>query len=567
MRAPSRGLIERRISLLMVVFFALLAIAGIRALWLGTVQSSRLKKAAVSQQVATVEVPARRGTITDRHGVELAVSEPADDIAANPMLIKDPAGVANKIAPLIGVAPKDLLEKLADRKRGFVYLKRLVPASRTRHVEKLKIEGIDLIPSSRRIYPQRFLASQLLGTVGIDGEGLGGLEYAHDKILRGSPGERRIVRDALGQPISLRDQRAMRAGRNVSLTLDAAIQDRTEKVLGEVGQAFTPKGATAIVMDPRTGELLAVANWPRVDANEIGKAPDYARTDRAVQFAYEPGSTFKAFTIAGALQDRLVTPTTQFNLPPVIQVADRTIEEAHPRGAVTLDTAGILAQSSNVGTVTIGQRLGPTEFDRWVRRFGFGRGTGVDLPGEAGGIVPKPAQYSGSSMGNLPIGQGLAVTPLQMATGYAAIANGGMLRPARIVKALDGKPAARPRGRRVVSVAVAASLRQMLEGVLAPGGTASEVAIPGYHLAGKTGTAQKPDPINGGYSQDKYVASFVGFAPARAPQVLVVVMVDEPSGVHLGGSVAAPAVQRILEFALPYLRIAPDDPNAATQGL
>ncbi len=561
------GLIERRISLLMVVFFALLALAGVRSLWLGTVKASKLKQAAVSQQVATVEVPARRGTITDRHGVELAVSEPADDIAANPMLIDDPAGVANRIAPIVGVPAGQLLEKLADRDSGFVYLQRLVPASKSRHVEKLDIEGIDLIPSSRRIYPQKFLASQLLGTVGIDGDGLGGLEYAHDKLLRGRSGERRIVRDALGEAISLRDEREMRAGRNVTLTLDAAIQDRAEKVLGEVGQAFSPKGATAIVMDPRSGELLAVANWPRVDANEIGKAPDYARTDRAVQFAYEPGSTFKAFTVAGALQERLVTPRTPFNLPPVLQVADRVIEEAHPRGAVTLDTSGILAQSSNVGTVMIGQRLGAQRFDRWVRRFGFGRTTGVDLPGEASGIVPTPDEYSGSSIGNLPIGQGLAVTPLQMATAYGAIANGGILRPARIVKALDGKPARRRRGRRIVSAPVAASVRQMLEGVLAAGGTAEEVSIPGYRLAGKTGTAQKPDPVNGGYSDDKYVASFVGFAPARAPQVLVVVMVDEPVGVHLGGAVAAPAVQRIMEFALPYLRIPPDDAAEASQGM
>ena len=560
------GLIERRISLLMAVFFGLLAIGGVRAAWLGTVKSSRLKEAAVSQQVATVEIPARRGTITDRHGVELAVSEPADDVTANPMLIDDPAGVANRIAPILGVPPGELLEKLSDRKRGFVYLERLVPAARSRRVEKLEIEGIDLIPSSRRIYPQKFLASQLLGTVGIDGDGLGGLEYAQNKLLRGRPGQRRIVRDALGEPISLRDQRTMRAGRNVTLTLDAAIQDRAERVLGEVGQAFSPKGATAIVMDPRSGELLAVANWPRVDANETGKAPDYARTDRAVQFAYEPGSTFKPFTVAGALEQRIVTPRTAFTLAPTIQVADRTIEEAHGGGG-TLTTADILARSSNVGTVTIGLRLGSRLFDRWVRRFGFDRPTGVDLPGEGAGIVPRPERYSGSSMGNLPIGQGLAVTPLQMATAYAAIANGGILRRPHIVREVDGKPAPLPRGRRVIHRATSISLRTMLEGVLAAGGTASEVSIPGYRLAGKTGTAQKPDPVNGGYSDTNYVASFVGFAPARAPRVLVVVMVDEPQGAHLGGLVAAPAVQRILEFTLPYLRIAPDDPGAVAQEL
>jgi cell division protein FtsI (penicillin-binding protein 3) len=560
-------MVERRLALLFAAFLALLSFAALRAAYLGTIKAPRLKGAAVSQQIATVDVPARRGTITDRHGVELAVSEPADDVAANPLLIKDPVGVANKLAPLVGVPVQDVMEKLVDRKRGFVYLKRLVPSGRARKVEKLEIEGIDTIPSSRRIYPQKFLASQLLGAVGIDGQGLAGLEYSEDRILRGKSGQRRIVQDALGDPISLRDERRMEAGKAITLTLDSAIQDRTEKVLGEVGQAFSPKGAMALVMDPRTGELLAVANWPRVDANELGAAPDYARMDRAVQSAYEPGSTFKPFTVAGALQERLVTPKTAFNLPPVIQVADRTIEEAHPRGAVSLDVSAILAQSSNVGTVMIGQRLGPQRFDRWVRRFGFGRQTRVDLPGEGTGIVPGWREYSGSSIGNLPIGQGLAVTPLQMATAYAAIANGGILRPPRIVKAVDGEPTEVTRGRRVIAPPVAASVRTMLEGVLAPGGTASEVSIPGYHLAGKTGTAQKPDPKTGGYSDTKFVASFMGFAPARDPRVLVAVMVDEPQGEYYGGVVAAPAVQRIMEFALPYLRIAPDEPNAAHGGL
>jgi cell division protein FtsI (penicillin-binding protein 3) len=559
--------VERRLALLFAAFLALLSFAGLRAAYLGTIKAPKLKGAAVSQQIATVDVPARRGTITDRHGVELAVSEPADDVAANPLLIKDPVGVANKVAPLIGVPVQDVMEKLVDRKRGFVYLKRLVPSGRARKVEKLEIEGIDTIPSSRRIYPQKFLASQLLGAVGIDGQGLAGLEYSEDRTLRGKSGQRRIVQDALGDPISLRDERRMEAGKAIELTLDSAIQDRTEKVLGEVGQAFSPKGAMALVMDPRNGELLAVANWPRVDANELGAAPDYARMDRAVQSAYEPGSTFKPFTVAGALQERLVNPKTPFNLPPVIQVADRTIEEAHPRGAVTLDVSAILAQSSNVGTVMIGQRLGPERFDRWVRRFGFGRQTRVDLPGEGTGIVPGWREYSGSSIGNLPIGQGLAVTPLQMATGYAAIANGGIMRPPRIVKAVDGEPTKVPRGRRVIAPHVAANVRTMLEGVLAPGGTASEVSIPGYHLAGKTGTAQKPDPETGGYSDTKFVASFMGFAPARDPQVLVAVMVDEPQGEYYGGVVAAPPVQRIMEFALPYLRIAPDEPTAANGGL
>jgi cell division protein FtsI/penicillin-binding protein 2 len=556
-RGPASKLVDRRIALLFAVFAGLLTFAALRAAYLGTIRAPGLKRAAVSQQVAVVDVPARRGTITDRHGVDLAVSEPAVDVAVDPLLIKQPLPVAKQLAAILGQPEQSVLEKVMDRKRGFVYLQRTFPSVRARAIEKLKIEGVELIPASRRIYPQRFLASQLLGFVGIDGGGLAGLEYSHNRVLGGHSGKRRIVKDALGQPISLRDENAMRAGHDLRLTLDAAIQDRTEKVLAEVGQKFSPKGAMALAMDPRTGELLAIANWPRVDANDPAGAPDYAKQDRAVQAAYEPGSTFKPFTVAGALEGRLVTPETPFTLPPVIQVADRTIHESHDRGTETLTTAQILAQSSNVGAVTIGIRLGAPAFDRWVRRFGFGRATGSDLPAEGTGIVPKVEQYSGSSMGNLPIGQGLAVTPLQMATAYAAIANGGVLRQAHIVRAVDGKRVKLPRGRRIISAATAASLRIMLEGVLGPTGTASEVSIPGYQLAGKTGTAQKPDPVTGGYSDTKYVASFVGFAPSRNPQLLVAVMVDEPQGEYFGAVVAAPAVQQIMQFALPYLRIPP----------
>jgi cell division protein FtsI (penicillin-binding protein 3) len=324
-----------------------------------------------------------------------------------------------------------------------------------------------------------------------------------------------------------------------------------------VGQTYRPKGATAIVMDPRTSRVLAMANWPRVDANDLGGAPSYARDNRAVSFTYEPGSTFKAITVAGALQQGLVTPNTPFNLPTSLQVADRSLHDAEDRGPERRTVAQILAQSSNIGAALIGLKLGPVRFDQWVHRFGFGRPTGIDLPGEERGIVLRHQQYSGSSMANLPIGQGESVTPMQMATAYAAIANGGTLRPARIVDAIEGNPVHTPAGHRVISPSVASSLRTMLEGVLAEGGTAREAAIPGYALAGKTGTANKVDPVNGGYSSSAYVASFVGFAPARNPRLLVSVVVDEPRGAIYGGSVAAPAFQKIVAFALPYLRIPP----------
>ncbi|HEV2062709.1 MAG TPA: penicillin-binding protein 2 [Solirubrobacteraceae bacterium] len=553
------ALIQKRIGLLFAAFLVLLGLAALRAMWLGTIQAGSLRNAAVTQQDVTVKVPARRGEIVDRRGVELAVTEPAMDVSATPYLIKDPGTVAKRIAPLLGRPEGEILEQLTRRDTGFAYLARAVPSTRAHQVEALKIEGLTFEPATRRIYPRNWLASQVLGTVGTEGKGLSGLEYAHERLLHGSDGERHIIRDALGEAISVRDPKPARPGSRLELALDAAIQDKTEEVLASVGEKFRPRGATAVVMDPRNGEILALANWPRVDANDVGGAPGYARQNRAVAFNYEPGSTFKAFTVAGALEDRKVTPDTMFDLPPQIQVADRTIGESHPRGHATMSTADILAQSSNVGAIIIGKdKLGARRFDQWVRRFGFGKPTGVDLPGEESGQVLDLEKYSGSSMGNLPIGQGISVTPMQMATAYAAIANGGMLRPPRMVRKVDGRPTRVPLGRRVLSEKTALATRIMLKGVFAPGGTASEAKVDGYELAGKTGTANKVDETTGEYSESRYVASFVGFAPAENPQLLVSVMVDEPNGAIYGGEVAAPAFQSIMQFALPYLRIPPE---------
>ncbi|MBJ7520007.1 MAG: penicillin-binding protein 2 [Solirubrobacteraceae bacterium] len=549
---------QRRIGLLFLIFCVLFAFAAGRAAWLGVVQADELKAAAVTQQRAQVDVPAHRGTITDRRGVELAVSQPASDVSATPYLVKDPNGVAEKLAPLIERPQGEILRKLTERGKGFVYLARKVPAARAQKVERLEIEGIDATPTSRREYPRDWLASQVLGTVGADGEGLSGLEYRYEDKLRGRDGQRSVVRDATGEAITIRDPRRALAGSDLQLTLDAGIQNRVEEILGEIGQKYRPKGATAVVMDPHSGDVLALGNWPKVNANDVGGAPPTARQNRATGFVYEPGSTFKPFTVAAALEEREVTEDTMFNLPPQIQVADRTIGESHPRGYVSLTTSGILAQSSNVGTIMIGQRLGAKKFDQWVRRFGFGRPTGIDLPGEEGGIVLPLDKYSGSSMGNLPIGQGESVTPIQLASAYSAIANGGVLRTPRLIDKANGKAVRPTPGKRVISEQTSKEVRDMLKGVVAAGGTASEVEIEGYTLAGKTGTANKVDAETGTYSKSRYIASFAGFAPADNPELLITVMVDEPGGGNIyGGEVAAPAFEDIARFALPYLGIAP----------
>jgi cell division protein FtsI/penicillin-binding protein 2 len=343
----------------------------------------------------------------------------------------------------------------------------------------------------------------------------------------------------------------------VELSLDANLQEKAEAVLQGVGRQYRPKGATAIVTNPQTGEILALANWPQINANDPSAAPGYANQDRAVGYTYEPGSTFKAITVAGALEDGKVTPDTSFNLPPQITLYDRTIKNAEDRGWATMTTSEILAKSDNVGAITIGQRLTGRRFDYYVRKFGFGSPTGTDLPGEERGLVLPYSKYSGSSMGNLPIGQGELVTPMQITQFYGAIANGGILRTPHIVRRVDGRLQAQTAGRRVMSAKTAAALRDMLKGVLKPGGTASLVTIPGYTLAGKTGTANKVDPITKTYSETNYIASFVGFVPADDPKLLISIMVDEPHGAIYGGEVAAPAFGQIASFALRYEKIEP----------
>src|SRR2546421_1545981 len=542
-------LLERRIGLLFGLFLGLLLLAGARALWLVGVRGSDLSGRAAAQQVQELTVRARRGTITDRNGVELAVSEDSATVYANPRQIRDPVGLAHRLAPLTERPYHAMLQDLSDRRRGVGYLAPQIDATRGSAIEQLKIPGIDVTTEPRRRYPHGSLASQLIGAVGTDGYGLAGIERSRERVLHGREGTRRVVSDAIGQPVSIVDVKPSTPGHDIRLTVDSAIQQQVEGVLHGVGQSFHPRGATALVMNPRNGEILALANWPPVDAQRFGESPAYARQNRAVGASYEPGSTLKAITVSGALEERLVTPDTVFSVPPALQVADRTIHDSETHGYESLTVSRILAQSSNIGAAEIGLRLGKDKFDKWVRRFGFGRSTRIDIPGEAAGIVPRPAQYSGASMGNLPIGQGLAVTPVQMAAAYDAIANGGVAhRPYAI--AGDGTP-----GRRVIDAGTAHTVAHMLEGVLGPRGTAPEAKIPGYILAGKTGTAQKADA--GGYSSSKYFSSFIGFAPARNPRLLVAVMVDEPQSAIYGGVVAAPAFQKIASFVLPYMRIPP----------
>jgi cell division protein FtsI (penicillin-binding protein 3) len=544
------ALIDRRIGVLFIAFIALLGIALARATYLGSVRAGTLERAATTQQVSNVVVPAPRGAITDRSGAELAISQSADDVVADPYLIKDPVSASAELSAALGMPRLTVLAKITKRHTGYVLLAHLLPSARAQAIANLHIAGVNLTPEMRRVYPRGSEAAQVVGGVHGDGTGSSGIEYQYNNVLEGTNGLRRIVSDAIGQPISIDDPRPTDPGKTVALTIDSGLQQEVERVLAQVGSTYSPKSATAIAVNPINGSILALANW-RSAAADSTAGPD----DLAIGLNYEPGSTFKAITVAGALQDRLVRPSSTFDVPPVLQVADRQIHDAESHGYETMSVAKILKVSSNIGADLIGMKLGASRFNYWVRRFGFGARTGVDLPGEQSGIVLRLSQYSGSSMANLPFGQGESVTPMQMVAAYDAIANGGILRAPHVVQSVGGKPQPLPPGHRIISPTTASELRDMLRGVFADGGTASGAEIRGYDMAGKTGTANIA--IGGHYSDSAYVASFIGMVPTDHPRLLVAVVVNQPQGSIYGGSVAAPAFQQIVGWAVPYLGLPP----------
>ena len=549
-------LVNRRIRL----FLAALGLAFVglllRATWLQAVRAESLSSLGQTQQRQSVRIPAGRGTLFDRSGLELALGEQATTVYANPMQITNPRRAALAVERTLGLNADRIFPALADRTHGFVYVARQADPAQAAALQRLKLPGFGFYPEEHRNYPQRSVASQVLGFVGTDGNGLSGLELQFDHSLAGRAGKETIVKDPSGRVIDVQGERPEVPGRDVYLTLDHSIQANAEQVLRETVHKWAAKSASAIVLDPRTGAILAMAVQPGFDANRFPSAPSDLQRNRTVTDTYEPGSTFKLITVAGALSERIVTPTTRFTLPYSLQVADRVIHDAEKRGIVHYSVAQILAHSSNIGAITLAQMLGRTRLSAWIAKFGFGRTTGVDFPGESPGIVLPPDKWSGSTIGNVPIGQGIAVTPVQMAAAYAAIANRGVWSRPHLVDHVAGGARPSLNRRRLVSPRIAKQLMSMLKDVVAEG-TGQYAAMPGYQVAGKTGTAQKPDS-RGGYATGRYVASFVGIVPASRPRFVILVAVDEPRGAIWGGTVAAPAFQQIARFDLQYLEVPPD---------
>jgi cell division protein FtsI/penicillin-binding protein 2 len=514
---------------------------------------------ALRQHRETVVVPAARGTIVDRNGQPLAIGKLTTTVYANPRQVDDARDLTLAAAKLLGNDPAELYGLLTDRSRGFVYVARKADPRKAEKLEALGFAGLGFYPEEQRFYPQGPVAAQILGYAGLDNEGLEGLERSLEPTLAGKPGSQTIVKDPFGRALDVVQTTPETPGKDVRLTIDRQIQANAEEVLAETVRRWSARSATAVVMDPRTGDILAMATAPRFNANRFPKTRADRRRNRAVTDTYEPGSTFKLVTVAAGLQEGIVTPRSSFRLPPTLKVADRTIREAHARGTERMTVREIVEYSSNIGTITIAQRLGEGRLASWIDRFGFGKTTGIDFPGESPGLALPLEQWSGSTIGTVPIGHGIAVTPVQMARAYSVIANGGRLVRPHLIDRVDGQDARSGPGRRVVSKAVAGQMLDMLRGVVVEG-TGTAAAIPGYTVAGKTGTAAKIDP-DGTYSSSRYVASFAGLVPASKPELVVMVMVDEPRGGYYGGTVAAPAFREIARFNLQHLEIPQDAPR------
>ncbi len=562
MALTERG-IQIRIRIFGGIFILLFLAVVSRACYLQVVHAPELQKRADQQRQRVVKLAPQRGSIFDRNGDPLAVSLAAESLYADPVFIEDPAAAAKKLAKLLDSSERELKKQLASKKR-FVWLQRQMEPSLAKKVRDLKITGLHFVTERKRYYPQANTASHVLGFTGLDPKGLEGIELEYDRVLQGEPGRLISFHDARGRGLASEDQAVQGGtpGHNLFLTLDRSLQFVAEKELKKAIKENDAAGGTVVMMEPASGRILALASYPDYNPNMAGKFRASARRNRAVCDMYEPGSTFKPFILAAALEEGLVRPGQKIYCENGrYSVGGKTIRDHKKYKKLTLEET--LKFSSNIGFAKIGKALERDRVYSYISRFGFGERTGIDLPGEVGGLLRDPSRWFEIDLAAISFGQALSITPIQLVTATAVFANGGLLVEPYLVEKVtdaDGRvvsqhlPEVR---RRVVSERTAGLVRSMMVGVTEPGGTGTKGAVPGYQVAGKTGTAQKVDPVTGGYSIDKRVSSFVGFVPADNPAIVMAVVIDEPKGVTYGGVVAAPAFATIAGQTLSHLNVLP----------
>jgi cell division protein FtsI/penicillin-binding protein 2 len=555
--------VPKRLIGLFAVFLVAFGAMAVHLISLQVIKGPSYALQAQNQRAREELIPARRGAIFDRGGEPLAISVDLQTLWTDPSQVEDPVGTAAQIAPLIEMDPIEVEAKLVGSVPGdqFEYIARRLEPKVARKIERLDLAGLHFLDEPERLYPGKDLASHVLGFVDTDGQGISGIEKQFEEILQGEAGELTFEQDPSGQTLWQADFKHTRAhpGRAVFLTLDKELQYFTQLALAEAAEQYGAESGSAVVMRPRTGELLAVANVPDFDPNDPGGSDQETQRNRAITDIYEPGSIYKLITLAAALEERAVTPKTRFDVPSTFYYGGEDFHDSSAHAAASMSVSDIIMDSSNVGTIKVGLQLGGKKLLRYIKRFGFGSATGVDFPGEASGIVPEYEDWTPPTHATLPIGQGIAVTPLQMASAYSTIANGGRWVEPKLVAGTmqtngEVRPTSRSASRRVVSERTADQVTKILTRVVDEGtGTAAQV--PGYLVAGKTGTAQKADGA-GAYLEGEYVASFAGYAPADRPEITVIVTLDSPN-LHYGGLTSAPTFRRIAEFALRHLNVSP----------
>ena len=556
----SRPPMRRLVGLFCCLSLALGAIV-VRLVVLQVSQAGALQMRALDQRVREVELSAWRGQILDRSREPLALSLEARDVYVDPRYVEDPWNTAVAIAPILGVEIRDLLPKLtADT--TFVYLARQVELDLARRLEALNLPGIGFLPAPKRTYPAGPLAPQVVGFVDIDGVGISGLELQYQSLLAGKPGERTQELAENGRPIAggIDVEIPPVPGSDLVCTIDRDFQYQVQAALEEAVQQNHARSGTVIVMDPYTGEILAMASYPWFDPNDPAAARPAAWRNKAVTDAFEPGSVIKVLTAAAAVQEHALPLNQRIAVPDQMQIGTFTIHDSHPHPVEQMTLGDIIAQSSNMGAVLVARRLGSAEMASYLTAFGLGQATGVGFPGESPGLLLPLDRWTDTSLATIAYGQGISVTPLQMISVYATIANGGEWMQPRLVKGWIGAdgtyhPAPAPRTRRVVSEDAARMVTRMLAYAV-QAGTGTAAQIPGYQVAGKTGTARIPLPNGSGYYTDRWIASFIGFLPASEPRVVIAAILDQPTTVY-GGVAAAPLFQQIARYAIERLSIAP----------
>ncbi|HSP15945.1 MAG TPA: penicillin-binding transpeptidase domain-containing protein [Thermoanaerobaculia bacterium] len=557
---------HKRLLQIFAVLAAWAVIVVGRLIQIQIVRHDEYTNRAMRQQERTLDLSPVRGAILDARGRVLAESVAAESIYADPQAITNRRAVAAKLSPILDIPAREIEARLKSD-AGFVWIARQVPLEVAAQVRTLGIGGIDFIEDHRRAYPRGSLAASVIGYAGVDGEGLAGVEHSFDSYVRGKPGRVTVLRDARRGMYLVGGEGLNRAvdGNDVVLTIDSVVQFITERALGKAVEKYHGAGGAAIVMDARDGDILAMASYPTFDPNRFGDFPPWSWRNRNTQEMYEPGSTFKIVTASAGIEEGVVTPSQILDCGNgAIQIADVEIHE-HGGGHYGLMTfEDVMVHSSNVGTIRVALALGEKRMYDYVRRFGFGERTNVQLPGEATGLLRRLNRWSDVSVASISIGQEIGVTPLQLVRAIGTVANGGMrLEPRVIERVVDASGKTiyapeRPKSQRVISERTAAVLNEILKSVVYRG-TGERAALPEHVVAGKTGTAQKA--VRGGYAPDKFIASFGGYVPADRPRLVILVVVDEPKGEQFGGVIAAPAFREIAEATLHYLRVPPSVPQ------